>query len=299
MKKTEKVFVATSSFNLMPNNFVKKTNTRNLKFIKNPLKKKLTSQQLIKFAKNCEYIIAGTETYNKETISKLNNLKCIFRMGSGIDNIDINLLKKKKIKILKSKITPEIAVAELIVGYILSFYRNIYQHNNDLKKKIWKKNMGFILKDKTVGIIGYGKVGRYLHKVLEKFGVNFLINDKKKINHKKTQLNTLIKKSDIISLNLNLIKNKKILNRQKLNLCKKNCLIINTSRPEVIDNSYLYELLKKNKILGACLDVFEQEPYYGKFTELENTILTPHIGSYSKEIREAMEQEALNSIQQA
>ena len=78
--------------------------------------------------------------------------------------------------------------------------------------------------------------------------------------------------------------------------CKKNCLIINTSRPEVIDNNYLFNLLKKNKILGACLDVFDQEPYYGKFTKLENVLLTPHIGSYSNEIRTEMEKEAIHYI---
>ena len=95
---------------------------------------------------------------------------------------------------------------------------------------------------------------------------------------------------------MNFSKNNKIFDQQKLNLCKKNCLIINTSRSEIIDNDYLYKLLKKNKILGACMDVYDKEPYYGKFTKLNNVILTPHIGSYSSEIRSNMEIEALNYI---
>ena len=79
-------------------------------------------------------------------------------------------------------------------------------------------------------------------------------------------------------------------------MCKKNCIIINTSRPEVIDYNYLYSMLKTKKILGAGLDVFKKEPYLGKLTNLDNVILTPHIGSYSKEIRSKMEKEALKNI---
>lgn len=296
MKNKLKVFIATSSFNQSPSNFKKEIEIENYEFLKNPLKKKLTNQQLIKYAKDCEFIIAGTESYNKDTINKLSKLKYLFRMGSGVDNVDINYLKKKKIKFSKSKVTPEIAVAELVVGYILSFYRNIHEHDMNLKNKIWKKKMGNIFNGKTLGIIGYGKVGSYLHKIIECFGVKILINDIKKIGKKNTKLNTLIKNSDIISINMNYSKQKKLLNKKRLNLCKKNCLIINTSRSDIIDNNYLFQLLKKNKIFGACMDVFDTEPYYGKFTSLNNVILTPHIGSYSSEIRSEMEIEALRHI---
>ena len=157
--------------------------------------------------------------------------------------------------------------------------------------------MGNTLNGKTIGIIGYGKVGKYLHKILKSFGVNTLINDKKNINFKNTPLEKLIKYSDIISINVNLGSKKKLLlDKKKLKLCKKNCVIINTSRPEVIDYDYLYYLLRSKKILGAGLDVFLQEPYFGKLSSLNNVVLTPHIGSYSKEIRLKMEDEALNNI---
>ena len=217
-------------------------------------------------------------------------------MGSGTDNIDLEYLKNNKIGFAKSKITPEVAVAELIIGYILSFYRNINEHDQNLKNEIWEKKMGSLLKGKTLGIIGYGKVGKHLHKIIKNFGVKLLINDVKKISQKNSKLEILIKQSDIISININHSTKKKILNKQKLSLCKKDSLIINTSRSEVMDNSYLYKLLKNKKILGACMDVYDQEPYYGKFTKLNNVILTPHIGSYSKEIRSKMEKEAFSYI---
>ena len=296
MKTQSKVFIATSNFSELTKNFKSSAKKKNFLFKKNLLKKKLTSNELVKYAKDCKYIIAGTEIYNQKTIDKLKKLKYIFRLGSGIDNLDINYLNEKKIKFKKSKITPEIAVAELIVGYIFSIYRNIIEHNNNLKNKIWKKQMGSILNGKTVGIIGYGKVGKYLCKILKGFGVKLLVNDKKKIDIKNTNLIKLVKNSDIISLNINLNSKKKILDKKKLKLCKKNCMIINTSRPEVIDYNFLYKMLKKKEILGAGLDVFMEEPYSGKLINLENVILTPHIGSYSKEIRSKMEQEALRNI---
>ena len=161
---------------------------------------------MIKFAQSCQIIIAGTETYNKITIDNLVNLRFLYRLGSGIDNVDIDYLKKKKIKFIKSKKTPEVAVAELVVGYIFSFYRNLSNHDKNLKIKFGKK-MGFILQGKTLGIIGYGKVGKYLHKILKNFGIKILINDIKKINKDLTKLNTLIKNSDIISININYSKN--------------------------------------------------------------------------------------------
>ena len=274
---------------------LKKNSKKKIVVKLNPLKKKLDKVSLIKYAFDADYIIAGTEIYNKEIISKFSNLKYIFRLGSGTDNVDIKFLEKKKISFEKSKITPEISVAELIVGYILMLLRKIHEMDQNLKNKIWKKEMGSLLHGKTVGIIGYGKIGKYLNKLLKSFGAKVLINDIKFIKNK-ISLNSLLKSSEIISININLRNSKKILNKSKLDLLKKNCILINTSRPEVIDYDYLYKILLKKNIYGAGLDVFNKEPYFGKLTNLQNVVLTPHIGGYAKEIRLKMEIEALNSI---
>ena len=167
--------------------------------------------------------------------------------------------------------------------------------DQNLKKKIWKKEMGSLLHGKTVGIIGYGKIGKRLNKLLKSFGAKVLINDIKFIKNN-VPLNTLLKNSEIISMNINLRSSKKILDKSKLDLLKKNCILINTSRPEVIDYDYLYKILLKKNIFGAGLDVFNKEPYFGKLINLKNVVLTPHIGGYSKEIRSKMEIEALSSI---
>ena len=298
MKKIKKLFIATSSFNSITSQKIKSLKKKGLLVIKNPLKKKLDKSNLIKFAKDADFIIAGTEVYNDEVLSKLYNLKFLFRLGSGIDNINLSYLKKKKIIFKKSTITPEISVAELIIGFIIVLLRQIHISDYNIKNGVWKKNMGSILFGKKVGIIGYGKVGGYLHKLLKNFGAEIYINEIKKNNNIKfTGLKHLLKNSDIVTINTSLKSPKVILNKTNLDLLKKNCILINTSRPEVIDYNYLYYILKKNKILGAGLDVFHDEPYYGKLKNLPNVILTPHIGGYSKEIRLKMELEGIKEVQ--
>ena len=292
----QKLFIATSSFNELSAKKISFYQKRKIKILKNPLKRKLDTKNLLTLASDADYIIAGTEEYNKETIDKLKKLRFIFRLGSGTDNINIKYLKSKNIKFKKSKITPEISVAELIIGYIISTLRKIHTSNQDLKNKKWKKEMGSNLYGKTVGIIGFGKVGRYLNKLLKGFGVKVLVNDVNLARNKNINLKYLLKNADIISVNTSST-GIKILDKSNLSMLKKNCLLINTSRPEVLDYDFLYKLLLKKKILGAALDVFKEEPYYGKFCKLNNVILTPHIGGYSKEIRSEMELEALNECE--
>ncbi len=292
----KELFIATSTFDTENQGFLKVLKKNKVKFNLNPLKRKLNSKELIRYSENATHIIAGTELYDKEILSKLKNLKMIFRLGSGIDNINLGIAKIKKIKVIKSKVTLEKAVGELTVGLIINLLRKISLHDQNLKKNIWKKQMGNLLFGKTVGIVGYGKIGRYVEKILKNFGVKILINDTKKVKDK-ISLKNLISNSDIITLHTNYNnENLNLLNKNNLKFLKKNSIIINTSRPEIIDYNYLYKILKLKRIKGAALDVFNKEPYEGKFQLLDNTILTPHIGSYAKEIRVAMEKEAINSI---
>jgi D-3-phosphoglycerate dehydrogenase len=230
------------------------------------------------------------------TLNKLNKLKMIFRLGSGIDNIDLKEAKKKKIKILKTKVSLEKAVGELTIALILNILRKISNQDQNMKKGIWKKEMGNLLYDKTVGIIGYGKIGKYLSKILKIFGAKILIYDIKKNKHNIT-LKKLLTESEIITIHTSYTKkNFNFIDKKKMKLMRKDSILINTSRPEIIDYKYLYYMLKKKIIKAAALDVFKKEPYKGKFTKLSNVLLTPHIGSYAQEIRDKMELEAVESI---
>jgi len=296
MPTEKKLFIATSSFGKdkpLLFNILKK---KKVNFALNKLSRKLTSEELVYYAKNFTHIIAGTEIYDKKTLTKLNKLEVIYRLGVGTDNIDLKYAKKKKVKVFRSKVTLEKAVGELTLGLIINLLRKISKHDHNLKNGFWKKEMGNLLFGKTVGIIGYGKIGKYVAKLLKNFGVKILISDLKKIKNK-VSLRKLVTKSDIISIHTNYISNNHhLLNKSYLKLLKNTSLIINTSRPEIIDYHFLYILLKNKKIKGAALDVFYHEPYKGKLTNLNNVLLTPHIGSYASEVRNEMETEAVNFI---
>ena len=122
--------------------------------------------------------------------------------------------------------------------------RKLHTSDLDLKQKKWRKEMGHNLNGKTIGIIGFGKVGRYLKKLLRGFGVKILINDIKLKKNKNIEIKYLLKNSDIVSINSSVKKGVNI-NKSNLNLLK-NCILINTSRPENLDYDHLYKLLSKN-----------------------------------------------------
>jgi D-3-phosphoglycerate dehydrogenase len=297
LKKKITVFIGTSSFKFLDKKKINKLKKKNIEIKLNPKKRKLNENELIFFAKNSDIIIAGTEIYSNKTLSEFKNLKFLFRLGAGDENIDHKSIKDLKIKYKKSKVTPYKSVAELIIVLILSLLRKIIEHNNTLRKYNWKKRMGNLLFGKTVGIIGFGKVGKYLTQLIKNFGVKLLIHDPIKTSKYQTSLQNLLKKSDIISLCASYNGGPPLLNKKKLNLIKKNAILINTSRAELLDYKHLYDMMIKDNIAGIGLDVFEEEPYKGKFINSnKNIILTPHIGSYALEIRKKMEEEAINSV---
>lgn len=297
LKKKITIFIGTSSFKYLDKKKINKLKKKNIEIKLNPKKRKLNENELIFFAKNSDIIIAGTEIYSNKTLSEFKNLKFLFRLGAGDENIDHKSIKDLKIRYKKSKVTPYKSVAELIIVLILSLLRKIIEHNNSLKEYNWKKQMGNLLFGKTVGVIGFGKVGKYLTQLLKNFGVKLLIHDPIKISKYQTSLQNLLKKSDIISLCASYNGGPPLLNKKKLNLIKKNAILINTSRAELLDYKHLYDMMIKDNIAGIGLDVFEEEPYKGKFINSnKNVILTPHIGSYALEIRKKMEEEAINSV---
>jgi len=157
-----KIFIATSSFNI--NNIPKKIiKSNNIIINFNPIKKKLRTNELIKYAYDANYIVAGTEIYNDKVFNKLKNLKTIFRLGSGIDNINLQLATKHKVKILKSTITPEVAVAELTLSNIINVLRkiNLQDFNLIIRNQLdfmKKKRFGRIINCSSIGIkFGGGK----------------------------------------------------------------------------------------------------------------------------------------------
>lgn len=266
--------------------------------VANTLKRKLEKKETASLCKGCIGIIAGTEIYDKDVLKELTGLKVISRCGVGIENIDLKIAKSLNIKVVNTPYAPTQAVAELTVGIMLNLLRKISFSDRKIRQGEWKKPMGNLLKGKKVGIIGFGRIGRRVAELLSNFGCEIALTDfvepKDKPLFKNLNLNYLLKWSDIVSIHAS--GNELIIGPKEIKMMKKGAWLINVGRGNFIDEGALYSALKSGKLGGAGLDVFEKEPYSGKLRELDNVVLTAHIGSYALESRIEMEIEAVKNL---
>lgn len=272
--------------------------------VKNPYGRKLTEQETIALGKDCVGIVAGVETLNSRVIDALPALKCISRVGVGMDSVDINYAESKGIKVVNTPEGPTRAVAEFTLGLTLSLLRKIPNAHLDLKNKIWKKQTGNLLLDKKIGILGLGRIGKMVAEMFRALGnpvVGYdLFPDKDWASINKVELcemNEVLTSCDVLTIHVpGNNDGSPVLGFKELTKLKKDVFIVNISRGGVINEEALYSFLKENKQSSAAIDVFTEEPYQGVLCDLENVILTPHIGSYAKEGKLKMEVDAAQNL---
>jgi D-3-phosphoglycerate dehydrogenase len=299
-----KILISTSSFGKFGKAPLNMLGEKGYEAILNPYGRKLNTEELIDLASDCEAVIAGTETYSEEVFEKLSKLRFISRCGAGLDSIDMEAAKKHNVLIKNTPNAPSEAVAELTVGLILSSLRKISLMDRNIRGGTWKKEMGNLLSGKTVGIIGLGRIGRRVVELLTPFNVKFIASEPnpdmewvEKNNIRILSLEELLRESDIVTLHIPYSsENRHLINSKYINLMKENSILVNTSRGGLVDEDALYSALKEGKIKGVALDVMEKEPYTGKLIELNNVVLTSHIGSYAVEGRINMEIEAVKNL---
>ena len=256
----------------------------------------ITPEQLAEKIANYEVIVVRSRTkIVKELIEKAGKCKIIARVGVGLDNIDQDAAKAKNIRVINAVEGAITAVAELVIGLMLSMAREIPRADREIRNGNWikKEMMGSELKGKYLGIIGLGNIGKRLGRLARALNMNIIgydivpINEEfsKEVGLMKADLDTLLASSDYVSLHVPLLDSTKhMINAEKLRLMKKTAHIVNTSRGGVIDEEALYNALKDGNLESAALDVFEIEPATGnKLTNLPNFIATPHIGAQTKE----------------
>ena len=274
-------------------------------YIFNPLNKKLTENELIKLVSDVDILIAGTEPITRRVLDKAPKLKMISRVGIGLDSVDLLAAREKNIKVSFTPDAPAPAVAELTMGLIFSLLRSIHLSNAQLHEGKWNRIFGRRISEVTIGIIGVGRIGSRVIRRTKPFGTpRFLVNDidpskRKDLDFKLEWVSKekIYKESDIICIHLPLTKHtKNMIQKKDMLLMKKDASIINVSRGGIINESDLYEVLKSGHLSGAAIDVFEEEPYIGKLTEIDRCILTAHMGSMSFDCRSRMEIEATEEV---
>ncbi|MFH0896971.1 MAG: phosphoserine phosphatase SerB [Candidatus Bathyarchaeota archaeon] len=226
-------------------------------------------------------VIRSNTKVTREFIDKAPNLKLVLRAGVGLDNVDQKCCESKEIEVRNTAEASTISVAELVFALLLSIARRVVQRTEEIKKGRWRKEGGFELSGKTLGIIGYGRIGREVAKRAKSFGMMVVAYDPfyETADVPMLSLNELLHVSDVISLHIPFTgATENIINAKTIEEMKDGVILINTSRGEVVDDNDLYDALIKGKISFAGLDVFHSEPPNSKLLELENVVLTPHIG---------------------
>ncbi len=264
----------------------------------NPYRRKVTPDELVDLAHDSIGLIAGTERITKEVLAKLHNLKVISRCGAGVDNLDLQAAKAQGIEVFNTPDAPTLAVSELTVGLIFNLLRKVSRMDRDIRNGKWKKQMGNLVYAKRMGIIGFGRIGRTSAQILKNLSCEVAYHDPfvedGLLELKSLPKQELLRWSDIILIHVS--KSQEIIGENELASMKKGSWLINISRGEAVNEAALLQHLENGNLAGAAIDVFKKEPYNGPLKDLDNVILTPHIGSYAVEARIHMEAESVNNL---
>jgi len=265
----------------------------------------LAGEKLFDFLNGCDGAIVALERIDAPLVTRLRNLKCVSKYGVGLDNIDVPSVEKMGIKLGWSGGVNARSVSELTLAFALGMLRNIFHSIDLMNKGQWLTRGGNQLSGKTVGIIGYGHVGRDVARLLQPFGCPLLINDVLDFTNEfdgKTQRavdkKTIYSSADIISVHVPLDDStKNMISHDEFSQMKPTAILINTSRGKIVDEGALAVALASKKIAGAAMDVFADEPYTSSdLLAHENFYGTPHIGGSSEEAILAMGRAAIKNL---
>ncbi len=295
MRKT-KVFISTSTFAEQDAAPLEALQHAGFEVTLNPLKRKLTKEESLRLMHGYDGLIAGLETLDEEVFVKT-GLKVISRCGAGVSNVDFDAARRCNVQVFSTPDAPTIAVAELTVGVMLSLLRGIPQMNQDTHAGQWRKKIGGQLKDKTVLVIGFGRIGRKVADLLKPFEVRLIVVDpliKGVDGIGCMTLEQALPQADIVTVHVN--GELELISAKEIALMKDGVIVLNVARGGVINEDALVAALRSKKIASAWCDVFTTEPYQGPLQEFPQVILTPHSGSYTAECRGAMEMQAVTQL---
>jgi D-3-phosphoglycerate dehydrogenase len=257
-------------------------------------------EELVKAIKGVHGLIVRSKPLvTRRVIEAADGLLVIGRAGVGVDNIDVEAARARGVEILTSPEAATQSVAELTMGLILAVARKIAFCDRKIRAGEWPKKhaVGVELWGKTLGVIGAGRIGLAVARIA-KFGFNMNVvyydvaRNKKieeEVGARYVSLEDLLREADVVTIHVPLTEQTKyLINEEKLKLMKRTAILINTSRGTVVDTKALIRALKEGWIAGAGLDVFEKEPLPPNhpLLELENVVLTAHIGASTEEAQE-------------
>ncbi|HLF97492.1 MAG TPA: phosphoglycerate dehydrogenase [Methylococcaceae bacterium] len=297
-----KILITTSSFNLPASTSLARLQKDGFQIVVNPHGRKLTENEVgALLDPEVVGLIAGTEPLTRSVLSGARNLKVLSRCGIGMDNVDVAAARELGIQVFNTPDAPTAAVAELTLGLMLDALRGISYADREIRAGTWKARMGGLLGARTVGIVGYGRIGRRVARLAHAFGSRILATDVAPLEADGVAeicaLEHLLAESDIVSLHLPSQKDRGcFLDASRIAAMKRNAVLVNTARGDLVDEEALILALQEGRLAGAALDTFAKEPYSGGLAALPQVVLTAHMASYAAESRLTMEREAADNL---
>ena len=249
---------------------------------------RLNEDELLAFAGEVDGVICGDDLFTAGVLKAFSpRLKVISKWGTGIDSIDLSVAEALGIKVFNTPDAFTDAVADSVMGYVLSFARDLPWMDAAMKRGDWEKRTGFSLRERTLGVIGVGRIGKAVLTRARAFGMRLLGNDIVEVDRGFVSsigvvmgsLEEVLAGSDYVSVNCDLNPSSRgLIDADRLNMMKESGVLINTARGPIVVESALIEALDSGRLSGAALDVFEEEPLppESPLRRMENVLLAPH-----------------------
>ncbi|MGE4293548.1 MAG: phosphoglycerate dehydrogenase [Desulfovibrio sp.] len=307
MNTTAKVAVASRSFSKHPD-LRREMQARYANVTFNETGRSLSGEELVGFLRGHDMAVTALERLTDELFAALPELKIIGKYGVGLDMIDFAALEKHGVKIGWTGGVNKRSVSELVVSFAIALLHRVPEGHHHVRGGGFKQLKGRQLTGRTVGIIGCGHVGKDLTLLLKAFNCTVLANDildfpdfYAEHNVQPVGLEELLQRSEVVTLHTPLDDSTRgILNAQRLNLMRRDAVLINIARGGLIDEAELKAMLMDGRLAGAAVDVFSPEPPEDmEFLNLPNVIVTPHIGGSSEEAILAMGLAAIDGLEHA
>lgn len=249
---------------------------------------RLSSSQLLSFAGQVDAVICGDDEFSAEVLEAFApRLKVISKWGTGIDSIDLESARRLGVVVRNTPDAFVEPVSDSVIGYVLCFARGLPAMDQSIKAGTWRKTPGWALHEQTLGVVGVGRIGRRVVEKAACFGMKLLGNDVVEIEPdfvrkhglEMTTLHDLLARADYVSLNCDLnASSYHLADEAALAKMKQSAVLINTARGRIVDEQALIAALRANRLHGAALDVFEEEPLPADspLREFDQVMLAPH-----------------------
>ena len=263
----------------------------------NPHGRRLKASEVADLVADAHAIVAGTEPYTAEVIARARRLEVIARVGVGLDNVDLQACLDRGIEVTYTPEAPADAVAELTVGHILALLRFVHQSDRSVRERAWNRFLGYLVRERTIGILGVGRIGSRVARLLQPFQPQLVGCDTDParaamidVPMRWVGMDELFATCDLVSVHVPLTdETRRLVAAPQLQAMREGSFLVNTSRGGVVDEFAVADALRSGRLAGAALDVFAVEPYEGALIEHDNVILTAHMGASAHQSRYLME----------